>query len=104
MITDQFFNILCDSNLLQQNVYSLLEARDIQGQLLSKPDAIIEDTPLQIVTRNKDVVAGMINFRNVMNLAASTPGTRTIAAAFSTNATDNLLCGRRGTIFKTLTA
>ena len=110
MITDQFFNILCDANL-QQNaavvcstVYSLLEVREIQGQLLSKPDAIIEDKPLQIVIRDKDVAAGMTNFRNVMNLAASTPGTKTIAAMFSTNATDNLLCGRRGTIFKTLTA
>jgi len=91
MITDQFFNILCDANL-QQNaavvcstVYSLLEVREIQGQLLSKPDAIIEDKPLQIVTRDKDVAAGMNNFCNVMNLAASTPGTKTIAAAFSTN-------------------
>ena len=85
-------------------VYSLLEVREIQGQLLSKQDAIIEDKPLQIVIRDKDVAAGMTNFRNVMNLAASTPGTKTIAAMFSTNATDNLLCGRRGTIFKTLTA
>ena len=103
MITEQFFNILCDSNI-QQNVSSLLEVRDIQGQLLSKPDPKIEDKSLQIVTRDKDVVARMINFRNVKNLAVSTPGTKTIAAAFSTNATDNLFCGRRGTIFKTLTA
>ena len=66
-------------------VYSLLEVREIQGQLLSKPDAIIEDKPLQIVIRDKDVAAGMNNFCNVMNLAASTPGTKTIAAAFSTN-------------------
>ena len=69
-------------------------------------DATIENKPLQIVIRDKDVVAGIINFLDVPNLAASTPGTKleTIAAAFSTNATDNLLCGRRGMIFKTLTA
>ena len=70
-------------------MYSLLEVRDIQGQLLSKQDAIIEGKPLQIVTKGKDVAARMINFCNVVNLAASTPGTKTIAAVFSTNATGN---------------
>ena len=43
-------------------VYSLLEVQDIQGQLISKLDAIMEDKTLQIVIKDKDIVAGMINF------------------------------------------
>ena len=34
-----------------------------------------------------------------MNLAPTTPGTKTIAAKFLTNATENLVCCRCGTIF-----
>ena len=84
-------------------VYSFLEVKSLQEALLSKQDtATNDDTPLVIKMQDKEAIAGMINIRNVMNLALTTPSTKTIAAAFSINAADNLVCGHRGTIFTTL--
>ena len=95
--------IRCKDGTCRCGVYNFQEVYNVRQSLLdpAQPVADSESSRAHFKLNDPNVIAGMKNFRTVMQLPSAT-NTSICAAAFSTDPETNLIAGRKGWMFNTM--